>query len=370
MKEKINTSKILGLIIVIWILGFTASYGYANRYMQIALLPIIVITSYNFIILIHEFIHFLIALILKIDTKGFSCSMLSLKYIDKKFRIRLKNPINIDLTGCTYINCGKITNNQELNDFKKKVFLFTVSAPIFNYIITVIIIYLNLISYQSLMLKGLLSVSIILSINVTIGDIYTAYLYIKNRNFLIYVLIETEIVSDSLASSKAKSYLINELYKSLYIFKDSNIDFKKHYYNLLNYNKMLYLCIADEFLEIDYEIFNNLKNYLLNLNFNKSTISSNINFNNADTVVHSMLYSILILNNDEYKDEFLQFIKNKKVLDYYTNKNLKNAIFKFINNLNIKDSKKCYMTCKNLDERIIKRIGVENYEKNSSLCRK
>lgn len=368
-KNKCNKS-IFWLFIAIWILGFTASYGYKNRYIQIFILPLIVLISYYLIILVHEFIHFLVALILKIDTKGFSCNILSLMYMNKSIKIKIKNPFNNDLTGCTYINCGRITNEGDLEKFKKKVFWVTILAPIYNYLLTSILIYLSLKSHQNLILKGVVIVSIILSINVTIGDIYTAYLYSKNRDFLINTLIETEIISNSFNLSEAKDYLISELNKSIDIFKYENIDIKKYNYKLINYNKLLYLCIAGEVSNIDPNIFSNLKNYLINIDFKENILKSNLSFNNADVLINSMLYSALVLNNISYTNEFMKIINDKKIIQYYTNESLKKPIYNFINNSNIEISNIEYKNYTILDKKIIKRIRGRFYEENSSLCGK
>lgn len=99
-----------------------------------------------------------------------------------------------------------IKNENDLINFRNKILLVSLSAPITNYLVTLILLYLNYSNnYQNILIYISIIIFIILTVSATIGDIYTTYQYMTNRDFLINMLLDTDIISNSYNHSDAKN---------------------------------------------------------------------------------------------------------------------------------------------------------------------
>lgn len=308
----------------IWILGYCISKQYNTPITQIILLPIFTVILYYIFIFFHEFMHFITARILNIEVKGFCCKQINIYIYNNRYSITLKKTSSTSYDGCTYIKCDMIKNENDLINFRNKILLVSLSAPITNYLVTLILLYLNYSNnYQNILIYISIIISIILTVSATIGDIYTTYQYMTNRDFLINMLLDTDIISNSYNHSDAKEYLQKELIKSINILKNKKINTNDRY-KLIGYKKLLYLCIIGEIKELDLELFINMKNKIL-------SFGKNSKLSNLDEVLKSniLVYSVLF-----YKFILKQPLEGEKLKEFcFKNKLIKKSDIKVLNNI-------------------------------------
>lgn len=315
----LNYKKILPNILyiyVFWMLSYIATRD--SSIINIILYPFIFITIYMIILIIHEISHFFTAIVCKANIIRLEIKSIEIRRINKKWNIYLKKNLNNDLSyeGCLFLKCDNINNFNEFKKCKRKFIIISLGGIISSIITFIVLIIIHKYFVNNIWIATSVLISSYILVSVVLGDLLMIYLMSTSKAFCLYMLLETDIISNSIESSVSKNYIIEQMIELLIELKNKCTKSNELKYALLCYNKLLMFSLAEGKKYISDDIFYYMTDKLYKMKYVKEKTITNVSLNeNIDIVMNSILYC-KVLNNDEAKaNELIRFAKYNNILN-------------------------------------------------------
>lgn len=314
----LNYKKIINRISFICVFGMLSYIAIRDiSIIDIILYPFIFNIIYMAILFIHEISHFLTALACKANIIRLEVKSIEIKKINKKWNACLKRRLNRNLSyeGCLFLKCDTINDSNEFEKCKRRLInisLGGVLSTIITFIVTLIVhkyFANNIWTATLVLLSGYFLVSVVL------GDLLMVYFMLTSHEFCLYIMLESEIISNSIEDSDSKEYIIEQIIERLSELKNNGVASDKLNNILLCYNKLLIFSLSEGKKYISDDIFYYIINELYKITYEDKTFRTNVQLNeNSDIVMNSILYC-RILNDDIKANELIHFAKQNNIFN-------------------------------------------------------